>query len=336
MTAAAPRGYWAMVWHQFAARRVNRVALGAVLALVGLALIADFLASSQPLLLWFRGHLYVLPNVIFYPELQIYDNALLERSLGPGDWAILPLVPWGYNNHDLWSVLQGPNALHWLGTDPSGRDVAARVIHGSRVSLGVGLLSSLLSTSIGIVLGSVAGYYGGLLDALSMRLVEIINSLPTILVLVTVLAILSPQGWDAVVSMSLVIGLVGWTTVARLIRGEILRVKTLDFVQASRAQGASDLRIVTLHVIPNSVSPVLVAATFSMAGAILLEGGLSFLGFGIPADMASWGGLLKQGYGNWEAWWLTVFAGLGVFLAVLSYNLAGEGLRDAIDPRLKR
>jgi peptide/nickel transport system permease protein len=154
--------------------------------------------------------------------------------------------------------------------------------------------------------------------------------------LVTVLAILAPQGWDAVVSMSLVIGLVGWTTVARLIRGEILRVRTLDFVQASRAQGASDLRIVALHVIPNSVSPVLVAATFSMAGAILLEGGLSFLGFGIPSDMASWGGLLKQGYGNWEAWWLTVFAGLGVFLAVLTYNLAGEGLRDAIDPRLKR
>ncbi len=336
MSRGAPHRYWALVWGQFRARRVNRMALWAVLGLVTLALSADFLASSQPLLLSFRGHLYLFPNVIFYPDLQLYDNALLTRSLGPGDWAVMPLVPWGYNHHDLWAVLQPPSSLHWLGTDPSGRDVAARVIHGSRVSLGVGLLSSLLSTLIGIVLGSLAGYYGRVLDGLLMRLLEIVNSLPTILILVTVLAILAPRGWNAVLSMSLVIALVGWTTVARLIRGEILRVRTLDYVQATRAQGASDLRIMAVHVIPNSISPVLVAATFSMAGAILLEGGLSFLGFGIPADMASWGGLLKQGYGNWEAWWLTAFAGVAVFVAVFTYNLAGEGLRDAIDPRLKR
>ncbi|MFC1642662.1 ABC transporter permease, partial [Myxococcota bacterium] len=334
--APATSGYWRLVWGQFRRRRTNRAALGVVLALAALALVADFLAASQPILLSFRGRFYFLPNVFFYPGLQIYDNALLQRVMGPGDWAVLPLVPWGYNNHDLCSVLVGPSSLHWLGTDTSGRDVAARVIHGSRVSLGVGVLASLVSTGIGIAVGSVAGYYGGRLDGMLMRVVEVVNSLPGLLILVTMLSILAPEGWGSVLSMSFVIGLVGWTTVARLMRGEILRVKTLDFVQASRAQGASNLRVIAVHVIPNSMSPVLVAATFSMAHAVLLEGGLSFLGFGIPSDMASWGGLLKQGYGNWEAWWLTAFPGLAVFVAVLVYNLAGEGLRDAMDPRLKR
>jgi peptide/nickel transport system permease protein len=332
---APAQGYYAIVWRQFWRRRLNRAALWVILVLVLLALAADLLASDRPLVLSFEGRLYLLPNLIYYPELQIFDLPLLRQSMRPGDWAILPVVPWGYNTHDLSQVLQPPSAAHWLGTDASGRDVLARVIHGTRVSLSVGVMAVGVLVSIGVLLGSLAGYYGGLCDSLLMRLVEIVHSLPTILLLVVTLAVIAPQGWGAVFSMMAVIGAVGWTSVARLIRGEILRVKTLDYVQASRAQGASSWRVIVRHVIPNSLSPVLVAATFSMAAAILIEGALSFLGFGIPADMASWGGLLQQVRGSPQAWWIAVFPGFAIFLTVTVYNVAGEGLRDAIDPRLK-
>ena len=151
----------------------------------------------------------------------------------------------------------------------------------------------------------------------------------------TILAVLAPQGFTAVWVMTLVIGLVRWTDVARLLRGEILRVKALDYIQAARAQGASDLRIILRHILPNASNPVLVSATFALASGILLEGALSFLGFGIPDDMASWGGLLNAVRGNVQAWWLAVFPGAAVFSTVTAFNVLGEGIRDATDPRLR-
>jgi peptide/nickel transport system permease protein len=211
----------------------------------------------------------------------------------------------------------------------------ARVVHGARVSLAVGILSVLLLVAIGVTLGALSGYLGGGFDLLVMRLVEIIHSIPTILLLVTMLAIIAPTGWGAVVAMMTVIGLVRWTDVARLVRAEVLRVRGMEYVEACRALGLSRARILVRHVIPNALSPVLVAATFAMASAILIEGALSFLGFGIPSDMASWGGLLNEVRTHTEAWWLGVFPGFAIFFTVTVYNLAGEGLRDAIDPRLK-
>lgn len=336
MTRARAHSYRALVWSQFKKARLNRLALWVILALVALALCADLLASDKPLLAYFEGELYVLPNLFDPAQLRIYDNDLLLRSMGPDDWALLPLVPYGYNSHDFASVLTAPSAEHWLGTDPSGRDVLARVIHGARVSLAVGIMAVSVLVAIGVAFGSIAAYYGGILDSLLMRILEVVHSVPTLLLLVAMLAVIAPQGWGAVVAMMLVIGLVRWTDVARLIRGEILRVKTLDFVQASRSQGASDLRIIVRHILPNAISPVLVSATFSMASAILLESALSFLGFGIPDDMASWGGLLNGARTSLDAWWLAIFPGFAIFLTVTVYNIAGEGLRDAIDPRLKR
>jgi peptide/nickel transport system permease protein len=329
-------GGWArMVWRQFTSGAINRASVLVIAVLLVVALGADMLASDQPLLAWYHGKLYVLPNVFGPPELKILTARLFLSGMGPADWAVMPVVPWGANTHDLFAVLQGPSAAHWLGTDSAGRDVLARLIHGSRVSLSVGVLSVGVLVSVGTVLGTVAGYYGGIVDGLVMRVVETVHSIPTILLMITMLAILAPEGWGAVVAMMLVIGLVRWTDVARLVRGEILRVRTLDYVQASRAQGASDLRIMWRHVVPNAMSPVLVTATFAMASAILVESALSFLGFGIPDDMASWGGLLNDVRGNEAAWWLAVFPGLAIFLTVTVYNLAGEGLRDAIDPRLR-
>lgn len=335
----APRAvglsYGQLVWQQFRRSRLNRVALGIILFIVALALSADFIASDKPIVAHFEGRLYILPNLVSPPELRVYDNSLLVGAMKAGDWAILPIVPWGQNTHDLTQVLAEPSSTHWLGTDPGGRDVLARLIHGARVSLAVGVMAVVVLVAVGLAFGTLAAYYGGWIDGLLMRVLEVVHSVPTLLLLVAMLAVLAPEGWTAVFSMMLVIGLIGWTGVARLVRGEILRVKTLDYVVASRAQGASDARIILQHILPNSVSPVLVSATFSMASAILLESALSFLGFGIPDDMASWGGLLNGARGNTDAWWLAVFPGSAIFLTVTVYNVAGEGLRDAIDPRLR-
>jgi len=299
------------------------------------ALFAEFIASDLPFVLKFHGHLYLMPNLFNPPELRIFDARLLIEHMNPGDWAILPMVPWGYNTHDLNNVLAPPSALHWLGTDAAGRDVLSRLVYGARVSLTVGLLSVVLLVAIGMTLGTIAAYFGGWVDTLLMRIVEVVHSIPTILLLVTILAVVAPQGFSAVLAIAVVIGAVRWTDVARLIRGEVLRVKTLDYVLAARAAGANSRRIIFQHVLPNASSPVLVSATFALAAAILIEGALSFLGFGIPDDMASWGGLLNGVRDDVQAWWLAVFPGGAMFLTVTAFNVLGEGVRDAVDPRLR-
>ena len=211
----------------------------------------------------------------------------------------------------------------------------ARVIHGTRVSLSVGFLCVLALTAIGIVLGALGGFFAGPSDFVVNRVIETIVAIPPLLVIIVLFNVWLPQRWEAVVAMSLVIAVIGWTGVARLIRGEILKIRVLEYVDAARVLGLSPLRIVVRHVIPNAISPVLVAATFATANAILVESSLSFLGFGIPDDMASWGSVLQGVRSDHEAWWLGVFPGLAVFITVTAFNLAGEGLRDAIDPRLK-
>jgi peptide/nickel transport system permease protein len=329
------RNYLRLVREQYMRTRLHRFALYVIVALLGLAALADFLASDRPIALSLNGRVFWLPNLITPPELRAYNNQRLYQLMTAHDWAVFPPVPWGYNTHDLEAVLAPPSAAHWLGTDSGGRDVLARVVHGSRVSLSVGVLSVAVLSAIGVLLGALSGYYGGLCDLLLMRLLEIVHSVPTILLLVTVLAIVMPSGWYSVLAMMVVIGLVRWTSIARLVRGEILRIKTMPYIEAARALGFGSPRIIVRHVLPNALSPVLVAATFSMASAILIEGALSFLGFGIPQDMASWGGMLNDVRGHTEAWWLAVFPGAAIFITVTVYNLAGEGLRDAIDPRLK-
>ncbi len=331
----ASEAYWDVVRRQFWRRRMNRLSLYAIVGLFVVALSADFVASDKPIVLRLDGEFYLFPNVTNPPALRVYDNQILLDRMGADDWAVFPPVPWGYNSHDLDAVLEPPSARHWLGTDPGGRDVMARVLHGARVSLAVGVLAVIMLVTVGVLLGSVSGYAGGVIDVLLMRVVEIIHSIPTLLLLVTMLAVIAPSGWGAVLAMMTVIGLVRWTDVARLIRAEVLKVKTTEYVEACRALGLSHARILFRHVIPNAVSPVLVAATFAMASAILIEGALSFLGFGIPSDMASWGGMLNEVRSHTDAWWLAVFPGFAIFFTVTVYNLAGEGLRDAIDPRLK-
>lgn len=305
---------------------------GAVLVLLlGVALFADCLASDLPLFLRFRGELYVLPNVTRPGALRPHDNHTLAREMGSGDWAIRPPVPFGPGQTQpggRLDVNQAPGSLHWLGTDDVGRDVLAGVIHGARVALGVGLFSVLLYVLIGVLLGALAGYLRGAVDGLVTWLVAVMMTFPTFLLVLVLQGFVAAQGiWGVI----LLLGITGWAGVARLVRGEVLRASVLPHVEAARALGATRARILARHVLPAAVGPVLVAATFGMASAILVESGLSFLGLG--PDVASWGRLLAVALANREAWWLALFPGLAISATVLAYNLFAEGLQDALDPR---
>jgi peptide/nickel transport system permease protein len=241
------------------------------------------------------------------------------------------LSPYDPTTIDVYNVLSPPGKAHWLGTDELGRDLLSRIIWGSRVSLKVGVVAVSIALMIGILVGSVAGFYGGKIDALLMRFVDIMLAFPTFFLILAVIAILEPN----IYTIMAVIGVTGWMDVARLVRAEFLSLKERDFVDAGRAIGIINARLIFRHILPNALSPVFVAATFGVAGAILTESGLSFLGLGVQPPDPSWGNILTSGKDNIEiAWWLSLYPGLAILITVLSYNLVGEGLRDALDPRL--
>jgi peptide/nickel transport system permease protein len=231
------------------------------------------------------------------------------------------------------AILQPPSAEHPLGTDALGRDVFSRMLYGARISLWVGFVAVGLSVSIGLSLGLVAGYAGGLVDEVVMRLVDVMLCFPSFFLILAVIAFLEPS----LVNIMGVIGLTSWMGVARLVRAETLTLKSRDFVLSARVAGASPLRILAVHILPNALAPVLVSATLGVAGAILVESSLSFLGLGVQPPTPSWGNMLMEGREVMEiAPWLSVFPGLAILFTVLGYNLLGESLRDILDPRLKQ
>jgi peptide/nickel transport system permease protein len=241
--------------------------------------------------------------------------------------------PWDPHRPDMKRMLDEPSSRHWLGTDQLGRDVLSRMLHGSRVSLAVGFVSVGIATVIGILLGAAAGYHGGLVDALIMRLVDLMLVFPRFFLLLAVLAFLRPSIW----TIMAVIGLTGWMGVARLVRAEFLTLKEREFVVWSQSIGAGGFRIIWRHILPNAMAPVLVAMTLGIPAAILTESGLSFLGLGVQPPYATWGNILNEGKDAIEiAWWLSLYPGLAILVTVLSYNLLGEGIRDALDPRLRQ
>ena len=240
------------------------------------------------------------------------------------------ITPYDPDAIDAWHVLLSPSAAHWFGTDELGRDVFTRVVFGARVSLKVGFVAVGIAVLIGTVVGLFAGFYGGWVDSLLMRLVDIMLCFPTFFLILAVIAMLEPSIWYIMA----IIGLTGWMGVARLVRAEVLSLKSRDFVSAARVLGASDCRIIFRHILPNALSPVLVSATLGVAGAILTESALSFLGIGVQPPTPSWGNILTSGKDYIEfAWWLSLFPGVAILVTVLSYNLVGEGIRDALDPR---
>lgn len=254
--------------------------------------------------------------------LGLFAVALLARWLAPYDPDFI----------DLKQVLMPPSPAHLLGTDTLGRDVLSRIIFGARVSLLVGFVAVGIATLIGVLVGALAGYYGGVLDQILMRLVDLMLCFPTIFLILAVIAVLGPSIWNIMA----VIGLTSWMGVARLVRAEFLSLREREFVVAARALGASDVRLIWRHLLPNALTPVMVSATLGVAGAILVESSLSFLGLGVQPPTPSWGNMLTMGKDNIEiAWWLSVFPGLAILVTVMSYNLLGEGIREAIDPRLR-
>jgi peptide/nickel transport system permease protein len=259
---------------------------------------------------------------------------------------IFPLIPFGVTEQDLSSRFRPPmhrlaesewresndGFVHLLGTDDVGGDVLVKMLFGTRISMTIGFVAVSIYLSIGIFLGALAGFFGGWLDIAISRIIEIVLLFPTFFLILTLVGLLEPSIYIIMV----VIGLTGWPTIARLIRGEVLKQRAIDYVIAARALGAPNLRIVFRHILPNAISPALVAAPFGVASAIITEAGLSLLGFGVRAPTPSWGTLLRLGNGNYQLWWLVVIPSIAIFVTVTVFNLVGSGLRDAMDPRLRK
>jgi peptide/nickel transport system permease protein len=243
------------------------------------------------------------------------------------------ITPYGPDDLDLYHVLMPPSSTHWFGTDDLGRDVLTRVIYGARISLKVGFVAVGIYVVIGTILGLISGYYSGWIDSILMRFTDIMLCFPTLFLILAVIAFLGQSIWYIMI----IIGVTGWMGVGRLVRAEVLSIREREYVMAVRALGASDMRIIFRHILPNAMSPVLVSATLGVAGAILTESTLSFLGIGVPPPTPSWGNILTSGKEYIEfAWWLTLYPGLAITVTVLAYYLLGEGIRDALDPRLNR
>jgi peptide/nickel transport system permease protein len=240
------------------------------------------------------------------------------------------LIGFGPNDVDMVNRLHPPDERHRLGTDELGRDVLARMIHGARVSLTVGLLATAMALIVGSFLGAIAGYYGGAADWLVSRVIEVVLCFPLLFLALAIVAFFGPSVWTIMIAL----GLTTWTSEARYVRGEFLRIREMEFAYAARASGARDSRIIFRHLLPNALAPVLVSASFGVAYAILTESALSFLGLGVPLPTATWGSILASAKDYIEyAWWLVLFPGVAIFLTVAAFNIIGDRFRDALDPR---
>lgn len=420
------QGYWAYVKRQFKKNKRAVFSLWVVGILALIALFADFIANEKPLVMKYQGTTYfpvikqygVDLGITTWPkELQNVKWSDLDY-----DFVVFPPIPYLPKNQDMKNAqFTGPfddqrvkskRWHHWLGTDDIGRDVLSGMIHATRIAFLVGLISMGISSLIGIIFGSMAGYFGdnGLemsrirlamnvlfffigifyafttrsykisdaignsiisfvgqliiclliflaimlvanllafalekipvlgkkmnlpIDLTISRLIEVVVSIPRLFLIITVVAVAKPS----LVLVMTVIGLTSWTGIARLIRAELLRIRNLEYVEAAHALGFSNLRTMIKHAIPNALSPVLISISFGIAAAILTEAILSFLGLGVPADVITWGGLLNKAREAHEAWWLAVVPGFAIFLTVTMFNLIGEGLTDALDPRLRK
>ncbi len=418
------RSYWANVRRQFAKNRLAVWALRFFWAILFIAVFADFIANEKPLVCRLDGQT-MFPVVRQYAVklgLASWNERFVTQSWTEHkyDFALFPPIPYSsttidkYNRNftgpfDEQRKLRSPQWRHWMGTDELGRDVAAGMVHGTRIAVSVGVIAMSIASVIGILMGALAGYFGdnrlkvsrirlllsflGLLagifygfiarsfaisqgvqegkavwqlalgiliviasialgnllatplrrvpilgkkvniaaDILVMRFIEVVNSIPGLLLILSIVAITKPSVFNIMV----IIGFISWTGIARFIRAELLRVRNLEFIEAAQAMGFSEMRILFRHAIPNALTPVLIAIAFGVASAILTEAFLSFLGIGVSAEEVTWGALLNLARTKFQAWWLAIFPGFAIFITVTIFNLIGEGLTDALDPRLK-
>lgn len=289
-------------------------------------IVAGVIALAIPLALVFKRP----------PITVIYERYREAERAGAVQFILRAPVPYSPTDYlrDLPDRRQKPpSTSHWMGTERDSADVLSRMIHASRIALTIGFISTGIAVAIGVVVGGLMGYYAGRVDMLGMRLIEIFESIPTLVLLLTIVAVFERN----IYLMMAIIGLTGWTGNARFVRAEFLRLRKQDFVQAAVAAGLPTRSIIFRHMLPNGVAPVLVSASFGVAAAILIESVLSFLGLGLVQE-PSWGGMLDQarGAGGDFLWWIAIFPGMAIFLTVFAYNLIGESLRDALDPKLRR
>ena len=351
--ASAPSpGFWRESWRRFRTRKLAVLALAFVVGLTALAATAPMIAGTRPIITRYKGEIY-FPFVWYYN--RTWENPIFNKDRfrgryvenlkanDPHSWAVWPLVyqdPYRrIRSEGEWpgrpeNPIDGPpSRYNWFGTNQSGVDVFAQMVHGTRTALLVGFVSMGIAGAIGIVVGALAGFLGGWVDALLSRIIELVMCIPGLVLILALLAVLSkPTIWH----LMAVLGITGWTSIARLTRGEFIRLREADFVTAARAMGVGQVRIMYRHIFRNALAPVLVPITFGIASAILVESALSFLGFGAPPPNPSWGTLLNNGRTNLQMWWLILFPGMAIFLTVLAYNLIGEGLQEATDPRLRQ
>jgi peptide/nickel transport system permease protein len=296
-----------------------------LLAAFALIYVASFLAIAPK-------HWGPLDNPLSYSRgvvnYRVEAEALAAR--GRPAFAVFPLRPYAYRETDATRSVLAPSAKHWFGTDTEGRDVFARMLYGTRISLTIGLVAVGIYVAIGIVLGALAGYFGGWVDIAVSRLIEVMICFPTFFLILTLAALIQER---SIFHVMVIIGVTSWTGVARLVRAEFLKHKNLEYTQAARALGIPTWRVLFVHILPNAIAPVLVSATFGIASAILVESSLSFLGIG-DLTVPSWGETLNAGRVEGKLW-LIVAPGLAIFFVVTVFNLVGEGLRDALDPKLR-
>ena len=328
--------YRRLIWRQFRRNRPALASLVMICVLASVALGADLLAGNKPYYMVYRGKTY-FPAFRQYPVyLGIVDwPADLRRRKNftrlRVETAVFPPVPYGPGDIHLNDKYQSPGSEHLLGTDRLGRDVLSGLIHGSRYALTIGLVSVSISLLIGVSLGALAGYFGGWVDLALSRLFELWSAIPSFFLIITAAAYFPPS----IFFIMIIIGFTGWVGIARLARAQFLQVRSYDYVSAARSLGYSSIRVMFVHILPNAIAPVLIPAAFGVAGAILAESGLSFLGIGVPAEVITWGALLAGARSNAAAWWLVVVPGFAIFVTVTVYNLLGDGLRDALDPKMK-
>jgi len=333
--AEVAQGLWSDVWKRFKRNPIALAGFCVVCLLAFIALFADFIANNRPYYLEYHGKTYfpIFRSYIVAAKLGQWPAELLNVDFKKleGVKAIFPPIPYRPSNINLLEPLEPPSTRHWFGTDKLGRDVMAGMIHGSRISLSIGFVAVGIAVVIGVVLGAIAGYFGSWVDLVISRFFEIMLSIPTFFLLITIAALLPPSLYLTMV----IIGATSWVGIARFTRNEFLKIRNLDYVTSAIALGVSNRKVMFRHILPNALAPVIVSVVLGVAGAILVESSLSFLGIGVPAELVTWGSILQEASSTTFAWWLAVFPGFAIFITVLAYYLVGEGLREVLDPRLR-
>lgn len=319
--------YSRQIINKFLKNKIGLISLIIISLITIIALLAPILANDKPIFIYDKGNFY-FPILKYYSFLNNYEFPYdYEQNF---EFVILPIIKMSPTQYNLNESLNAPSRKHIFGTDDRGRDILVRMIYGSRISLSVGFIAAGISLVVGLIVGVLAGYYGGTVDLIISRIIEIVICFPTFFLVLAVLAIMEPS----IYNIMIIIGITSWTGIARLVRGEFLLIKKLDYITTAKISGAHTLRIIFLHILPNALAPVFVASTFEVASAILVESSLSFLGFGVPPPTPTWGDILAQGrdYSDF-AYWLIIFPGGAIFIVVTCYNLIGEVLRDIINPK---